>query len=173
VEGDVLVEGGRGGLWNIRDKIIWQRAPSAKRRGFHTENITNTGTIWAYLAKVSGIKFSDNTLERTVSGMAKGISLTRRRVVLTSRTPSPLAIIPLATAAILSSTTLARVTITILRRIFRKMIFTKSAPKSAVRAVAQHQTVGESLVTRADGAGKLISKGADGGSFVGIFGSGA
>ena len=46
------------------------------------------------------------------------------------------------------------------------MIFTKSAPKSAVRAVAQHQTVGESLVTRADGAGKLVNKGADRGSFV-------
>ena len=46
------------------------------------------------------------------------------------------------------------------------MTFTKSAPGSAVRAVAEHQTVSESLVTRADSAGKLVNKGADRGSFV-------
>ena len=46
------------------------------------------------------------------------------------------------------------------------MTFTKSAPGSAVRAVAQHQAVGESLVTRAYGAGELVNKGADRGSFV-------
>ena len=46
------------------------------------------------------------------------------------------------------------------------MTFTKSARGSAVEVVAQHQAVVESLATKAYGAGKLVNKGADGGSFV-------
>ena len=46
------------------------------------------------------------------------------------------------------------------------MTFTKSAPWSAVRAVAEHQTVSQSLVTLTKSTGKLVNKGASRGSFV-------
>ena len=41
------------------------------------------------------------------------------------------------------------------------MTFTKSALRGAIGLVAQHQTVGESLITRALGAGEPLGKGAD------------
>ena len=61
----------------------------------------------------------------------------------------------------LSSTTPAGVTVTILRRPFREVTFTKSALRGAVRLITQHQAVSECLITRALGTGKPLGKGAD------------
>ena len=113
------------------------------------------------LAKVNGIESSGWHLKREVSDSRKSIAGIRRRVVLAPRTFSPPATIPLWMAMSLSSTTPAGVTVTILRRPFREVTFTKSALRGAIRLVAQHQTVSESLIARALGAGEPLGKGAD------------
>ena len=113
------------------------------------------------LAEISGIKSPDYVLEIKMTDIRESISLARRRIVLSPRTSSSSATISLGI-----TTTLTRTTV---RRIFRKMTFTKSAPWSAVRAVAEHQTVSESLVTLTVSTGKLVNKGASRGSFVVLF----
>lgn len=91
----------------------------------------------------------------------KSIIGVRGRVVLATRTFSPPATIPLWVVMSLSSTTPAGVTITILRRPSREVTFSKAALRGAVSLVAEHQTVSESLVTSAVGAGKSFGHVAD------------
>tara|TARA_B110000977_G_scaffold11353_1_gene14670 strand:+ start:120 stop:524 length:405 start_codon:yes stop_codon:yes gene_type:complete len=91
----------------------------------------------------------------------KSIIGDRRRVVLASRTSPPPAAIPLWMAMSLSSTTPAGVTVTIWRRPSGEVTFTKAALRGAVSLIAEHQTVSESLITRALGAGKPLGHVAD------------
>ena len=118
-----------------------------------------------YLAKICGIKSPDYILEIEMTDVRKSI-MARRRIILSPRTFSSTATISLGMTTTLTRTTAARVTVPILRGISREVTFTKSAPWSAVRAVAEHQTVSQSLVTLTISTGKLVNKGASRGSFV-------
>jgi hypothetical protein len=96
-----------------------------------------------------------------VSDGWKSIIGVRGRVVLATRTFSPPATIPLWVVMSLSSTTPAGVTVTILRRPSREVTFSKAALRGAVSLIAEHQTVSESLITSAVGAGKPFGHVAD------------
>ena len=61
----------------------------------------------------------------------------------------------------MSGTTPARVTVTIMRRLLVEVAFAKSTFRVAVVLIAEHQTVSESLITRALGTGKPLGEWAD------------